>query len=63
MQAASSALRDHRRDRSGYTAAAKQSDSSNPASKDGAKFLSQMRQDVYMDSEMNLEDRINRQKH
>lgn len=53
------ALSEQRRDRSGYTAAS-QATSSADQEKTGAKFLSKMRQDVYMDSEMNLEERMNR---
>ena len=63
MQAASSALRDSRRDRSGYTATAQLDSKEDEKAKTGAKFLSKMRQDVYMDSELDLAERMNRQKH
>ena len=33
------------------------------ASGQSGKFLKDMRTNIYMESEMNLEDRINRQKH
>ena len=69
MQAASQALKEERQQRSGYTAAAEaesaqKSEVSNAkGDKNGAKFLKNIRQDVYMDSEMGLEERLNRQKH
>jgi len=59
MQAASQALQDQRRDRSGYTAAEAIPDKLEGAG-GGGKFLKDIRAHIYMDSEMNLEDRINR---
>lgn len=73
MQAASHALQEQRKERSGYNAASERAGSeygitpSNGAQKTqsgvGAVFLKQMRQEIYMDSEMNLEERMNRQRH
>ena len=64
MKASSQALRESRRDRTGYTEAqAKEEKAETPSQATGGKFLKEMRTNVYMESEMNLEDRINRQKH
>ena len=63
MQAASMALRDQRKERSGYSAIISKDQEEARKERSGAKFINQMRQDVYMDSEMRLEDRISRQKH
>ena len=64
MQAASLALQDQRKDRSGYTAAnatPSEADQKLKESKQGgAHFISKVRQEVYMDSDMNLEERMNR---
>jgi len=60
MQAASMALTDLRKDRSGYN---KNNEQIEDVDKNGAKFLKSIRKEVYMDSSMQLEDRINRQKH
>ena len=65
MKAASSALRESRRDRTGYTEdqAKEKGNVVEAKATAGGKFLKEMRTNVYMESEMNLEDRINRQKH
>mmetsp|Transcript_12969 Transcript_12969/g.17474 ORF Transcript_12969/g.17474 Transcript_12969/m.17474 type:complete len:228 (+) Transcript_12969:552-1235(+) len=52
MQAASLALNDLRKDRSGYTKAKEEAKDGADDDKNGAKFLKQIRTSVYMDSEM-----------
>ncbi len=66
MQMTAQALKSEKMQATGLTdkdLATGRKEQDNGEKKDGAKFLNQMKKDVYIDSNMNLEERINRNKH
>ena len=60
MQACAQALTKERRDRTGYNGNDEETKDSEPKN---AKFMKNMQKAAYLESDMTLEDRMNRQKH
>lgn len=60
MQACAQALTEERRDRTGYNRTVEEAAEVQPKE---AKFFKKMQKDVYLESNMTLEDRMNRNKH
>ena len=60
MQASALALNEERRDRSGYNV---ESHTNTESQRKEPKFFKEMQKKAYLESDMTLEDRMNRNKH